>query len=139
MEWNDEAIARIRLLWSEGHSTAEIGRRMGISKNAVVGKAHRLNLPARPSPIRRGTGEKRTATRATIRRVTGPTLPALQSVTRPTPSSINSGAAPLPQSSVYAAPPVHKAPMMLRTVTSNPRPSGRISSCCWPLGDPGTP
>ena len=31
----------------------EIGRRMGISKNAVVGKAHRLNLPARPSPIRR--------------------------------------------------------------------------------------
>ena len=42
MEWNDETIARIRALWSEGYSTAEIGRRMGISKNAVVGKAHRL-------------------------------------------------------------------------------------------------
>ena len=85
MEWNDETIDRIRALWSEGHSTAEIGRRMGISKNAVVGKAHRLNLPARPSPIRRGMGEKRAAPRATIRRVTGPTLPALQSVTRPSP------------------------------------------------------
>ncbi|RYF03549.1 MAG: GcrA cell cycle regulator, partial [Oxalobacteraceae bacterium] len=82
MEWNDEAIARIRALWSEGHSTAEIGRRMGISKNAVVGKAHRLNLPARPSPIRRGSGEKRATTRATIRRVTGPTLPALESLPR---------------------------------------------------------
>ncbi len=37
---------------SEGHSTAEIGRRMNASKNAIVGKAHRLVLPARPSPIR---------------------------------------------------------------------------------------
>ena len=132
MEWNEEAIARIRLLWSEGHSTAEIGRRMGISKNAVVGKAHRLNLPARPSPIRRGTGEKRAATRATIRRVTGPTLPALQSVSRV--------AAPPPQPApVVVSLPVHKAPVMLRTITSGHRPSGRVSSCCWPLGDPGTP
>ncbi|MCQ4161483.1 GcrA family cell cycle regulator, partial [Roseomonas sp. GC11] len=53
MEWTAEAIEALRALWAEGHSTAEIGRRMGISKNAVVGKAHRLNLPARPSPIRR--------------------------------------------------------------------------------------
>ena len=45
---------RVRQLWSEGHSTAEIGRRMGVTKNAVVGKAHRLDLPARPSPIRSG-------------------------------------------------------------------------------------
>lgn len=140
MEWNDEAIARIRLLWSEGHSTAEIGRRMGISKNAVVGKAHRLNLPARPSPIRRSTGEKRTPIRATIRRVTGPTLPALQSVPRasvPAPST-PAVASSLPMPAVVAL-PVHKAPVMLRTVASNPRPSGRVSSCCWPLGDPGTP
>jgi GcrA cell cycle regulator len=42
MEWNEEAILRLRTLWGEGHSTAEIGRRMGVSKNAVVGKAHRL-------------------------------------------------------------------------------------------------
>ena len=51
-EWTDDTIRELRQLWSEGHSTAEIGRRMGISKNAVVGKAHRLDLPARPSPIR---------------------------------------------------------------------------------------
>ncbi|MBN8899967.1 MAG: GcrA cell cycle regulator, partial [Rhodospirillales bacterium] len=51
MDWSDETIARLRDLWAEGHSTAEIGRRLGVSKNAVVGKAHRLDLPARPSPV----------------------------------------------------------------------------------------
>lgn len=53
MEWTDESIARLRVLWQEGLSTAEIGRRMQITKNAVVGKAHRLDLAARPSPIRK--------------------------------------------------------------------------------------
>ncbi|MBW6400006.1 hypothetical protein KPL78_19250 [Roseomonas sp. HJA6] len=49
--WSDDAIARLRVLWDEGHSTAEIGRRMNLSKSAVVGKAHRLRLTPRPSPI----------------------------------------------------------------------------------------
>ena len=53
MEWTAKAIDQLRALWAEGHSTAEIGRRMGITKNAIVGKAHRLDLPARPSPIRK--------------------------------------------------------------------------------------
>ncbi len=53
MEWNDETITRLRALWAEGLSSAEIGRRMGISKNAVVGKAGRLDLPPRTSPIRK--------------------------------------------------------------------------------------
>jgi len=54
MDWNDEIVRRLRWLWDEGHSTAEIGRRLGVSKNAVVGKVHRLDLPTRPSPISRG-------------------------------------------------------------------------------------
>jgi GcrA cell cycle regulator len=53
MVWNEDTIRQLRDLWSEGHSTAEIGRRLGVSKNAIVGKAHRLDLDARPSPIRR--------------------------------------------------------------------------------------
>ncbi|MCH4091494.1 GcrA family cell cycle regulator [Acetobacter sp.] len=57
MEWTDETIARLKALWQEGLSTAEIGRQLGITKNAVVGKAHRLGLPARPSPIRRQDGK----------------------------------------------------------------------------------
>lgn len=50
--WSTELVSELGRLWQDGLSTAEIGRRLGISKNAVVGKAHRLNLPARPSPIR---------------------------------------------------------------------------------------
>jgi len=51
MDWTSAQIDYLRQLWGEGHSTAAIGRAMGISKNAVIGKAHRLELPARPSPI----------------------------------------------------------------------------------------
>lgn len=50
-DWTDALIAQLGALWDEGHSTAEIGRRIGVSKNAVVGKAHRLDLPSRPSPL----------------------------------------------------------------------------------------
>ena len=35
-DWNDTTIGQLRALWAEGHSTAEIGRRLGTSKNAVV-------------------------------------------------------------------------------------------------------
>ena len=52
MSWSDGAVACLRQLWAEGHSTAEIGRRLGTSKDAVVNKAHRLGLPRRPSPIK---------------------------------------------------------------------------------------
>ncbi len=53
MDWTTEQIGQLTRLWSEGLSTAEIGKRLGISKNAVVGKAHRLHLNSRPSPIKR--------------------------------------------------------------------------------------
>ncbi|HEX6981099.1 MAG TPA: GcrA family cell cycle regulator [Alphaproteobacteria bacterium] len=53
MDWTSEQINQLTRLWHEGLSTAEIGKRLGISKNAVVGKAHRLRLAARPSPIKR--------------------------------------------------------------------------------------
>jgi GcrA cell cycle regulator len=53
MGWNDEKITRLKKLWSEGLTTGEIGKRLGVSKNAVVGKAHRLGLKGRPSPIKR--------------------------------------------------------------------------------------
>lgn len=73
MDWTDAVILSLRALWDEGLSTAEIGRRLGVTKNAVVGKAHRLVLPARPSPIRRGASAM-----VTPRRATGPTLPSME-------------------------------------------------------------
>jgi GcrA cell cycle regulator len=51
--WTDELKARLAVLWSDGHSASEIARRMGTTKNAVIGKANRMGLARRPSPIRR--------------------------------------------------------------------------------------
>lgn len=51
MEWTEGRMAELRELWAAGHSCAEIARRMGGTKNGIVGKAHRMGLPARPSPI----------------------------------------------------------------------------------------
>ena len=48
--WTSELVNQLSALWQQGLSTAEIGRKLGISKNAVVGKAHRLMLTPRPSP-----------------------------------------------------------------------------------------
>jgi len=129
MDWNEETIARLRQLWQDGHSTAEIGRRMGITKNAVVGKAHRLVLPARPSPIRRGAPEGHMARRSVTRRATGPTLPAMSAP--PVPSAGPSiSDAPRPT----LAP---RAPVQLRALPM-PRAAARTTTCCWPIGDPGT-
>lgn len=52
MIWTADIIAKLRHLRAEGHSTAEIGRRLGISKNAVCGKIGRLKLGGGTSPIR---------------------------------------------------------------------------------------
>jgi len=51
-EWTPERISALIALWNEGLSTSVIGGRLGITKNAVVGKVHRLGLPKRGSPIR---------------------------------------------------------------------------------------
>jgi GcrA cell cycle regulator len=48
--WTPERLATLRAEWATDASTAEIGRRMGISKNAVIGKARRMELPAREAP-----------------------------------------------------------------------------------------
>jgi GcrA cell cycle regulator len=48
-----EADAQLTALWLAGIATAEIGRALGVSKNAAVGRAHRLDLPSRPSPTAR--------------------------------------------------------------------------------------
>ena len=127
MEWTEETIGRLRVLWAEGHSTAEIGRRLGVSKNAVVGKAHRLDLAARPSPIRRD-GLSAPKSRPAPRRSAGPTLPPLPSAQRPSlPAAARLVQAPAAQ----PAPP----PMRVQVIA---RPFARPVACCWPLGEPGT-
>ena len=52
MAWTDDKIKQLKKLWGKGKSTVEIAKELGISKNSVIGKVHRLSLVARPSPIK---------------------------------------------------------------------------------------
>ena len=109
MDWNDDTVARLRALWDEGHSTAEIGRRLGTNKHAVIGKARRLELPGRESPICRALAGP------TAPRQPRPALPS--ALTRP-PPALPPSPPPTPARRRYG-------------------PPGQ--PCCWPLGEPGTP
>lgn len=53
MVWTDEKIKNLKKLWLKGATTAEIAKKLGLSKNSVIGKVHRLNLETRPSPIKK--------------------------------------------------------------------------------------
>ena len=57
MAWTDEMIDKLKHLWKKGITTNDIAKELGLSKNSVVGKVHRLNLDARPSPIKKKEDE----------------------------------------------------------------------------------
>lgn len=50
--WTHERIRLLTQLWDEGIPSAEIGRRMGLTKNAVIGKVHRIALSPRVIPMK---------------------------------------------------------------------------------------
>ena len=53
-KWPQPKDDLLRQLWLRGDTGTQIAQEMGITKNAVVGRVHRLRLPARPSPIKVG-------------------------------------------------------------------------------------
>lgn len=58
MSWTDERIDRLKALWLEGMTASQIADELGgVSRNAVIGKAHRLGLQARPSPVKPNESE----------------------------------------------------------------------------------
>ncbi|AWW75436.1 GcrA cell cycle regulator [Erythrobacter sp. KY5] len=60
MSWTDERIATLKKMWEGGSTASQIAEELGgVSRNAVIGKAHRLGLKSRPSPVK--TNEKKKA------------------------------------------------------------------------------
>jgi len=114
MTWTEERVAELMRLWEAGRSASEIGRLLGVSKNSVVGKAHRMKLKARPSPIKRGSTPH-------VRRV------AVAPVSKP---AAQVAAAPKAVETRVPAP----APRPVRAVA---RANGKGPNCLWPIGDPG--
>ncbi len=109
--WTDTRTERLKALWAEGRSASGIAALLGeVTRNAVIGKVHRLGLPGRkttsrkPAPRRNGSG------RVELR------LPPARFVRPASP--------PMP------APPPPVAALML------PLRQLRDDQCCWPIGDP---
>lgn len=129
--WPPEKKAKLRELWESGASVVQIGAEMGMTKNQIVGKAHRMGLPPRESPIKRADD----GSRINPPRASRPTPPALADLL---------GMAAAPNSAVSALPPPSAPPRYLShpSVAGAPRPRPDPDSrfaCAWPMGEPGTP
>lgn len=140
-DWTAARIARLSTLWNDGLSTTDIGRQLGVSKNAVVGKAHRRGLQPRLNPVRRPQeapaqpGSPRPHSKPTPK--VAPSLPALPSqVNRPRPETAQTPQirpSQLSEKNRVATPqnpPPRTEPPSLRLAT--------VHACCWPIGEPGT-
>jgi GcrA cell cycle regulator len=135
MAWTDERIAKLKHGWESGMTATQIAELLGegVTRNAVIGKAHRLGLESRPSPVK--------ASEAATAGASATSAPAPRPATQPAPSVVATAPAPT------AAPPapVHApAPPAARPVKAKSGKQGRTTLldlnekvCKWPIGHPG--
>jgi GcrA cell cycle regulator len=117
MDWTNERVEELRRLWGQGQTASRIADLLGgVTRNAVIGKAHRLGLRGRPSPIRRD--ENGVAARpAPLPRVSVPAPAAIKAELPP---------ADVPRNTPMPAP-----------AASQPKAAhGGARGCSWPMGDP---
>jgi GcrA cell cycle regulator len=166
MSWTDERIEQLRKMWEGGSTASQIAEELGgVSRNAVIGKAHRLGLQSRPSPVKPGDASENgtvAARPAPVAAATAPrpARPAPAPVVNPEPVAPPTVAAPQqpmvrsigPGGFARALPGEQQAPSTpappRRLVPAKPSPemAGKTSLldltdriCKWPLGHPGEP
>ena len=140
MNWNDERVELLKKLWSEGLSASQIAASLGgVSRNAVIGKVHRLKLSSRgrttAAPARQKKATKATTTATSVSKSTG----RVATQSRSMPASIGATALAVqfdaePVAHQYIR-PVHDNVVVpisrrLRLVELTER------TCKWPNGDP---
>jgi GcrA cell cycle regulator len=135
MSWTEERIERLKAMWTQGSTASQIADELGgVSRNAVIGKVHRLKLSSRgratAAPARQ---KKQQHAAAAVRGAT-------RSAPAPRPVTTSIGATAL--QAQYDAEPV--ARQMLRPAENVVVPISRRlqliqlneRTCKWPNGDP---
>ncbi len=128
MSWTDERVARLAKLWADGLSASQVAAELGgVTRNAVIGKVHRLGLSGRAKPAgKSGGGPKRKAS-STRRKGDGGSIRSPR-VNRRT-GDIAIAVKPAPVEEEVVAPESKKLTLMELTETT----------CRWPNGDPTMP
>lgn len=131
MAWTEDRVEVLKKLWAEGHSASQIAKELGgVTRNAVIGKVHRLGLSGRATPSRPVKRPPRLARPK-------PRIQPDGSVVTPKPQRVVAEA-PLKQNEKVA---------MLAAMPPQPLSDGeaatiltlRDSMCKWPIGDPADP
>ncbi len=151
MAWTDERIAQLKQYWEDGRSASQIAELLGegLSRNAVIGKAHRLGLASRPSPLKTGDGKAEARAPKAEPKAAAP-KPAAP---RPAPPQAPASSAVAAQAEAPARPvqPLVALPDAGGPSTAAarcaPRPKGgRVTLldlndriCKWPIGHPDEP
>jgi GcrA cell cycle regulator len=105
MSWTDERIATLRKMWEGGATASEIATELGgVSRNAVIGKAHRLGLKARPSPVKANEKKKPAPAKKPAAPAPKPVAEPRGPIDSPAPVAAAERAAPRPASAPLAKP-----------------------------------
>jgi GcrA cell cycle regulator len=162
MSWTDERVETLKKMWGEGQSASQIAKELGgVTRNAVIGKVHRLGLSNRAgSGGAKAEAKAKAAPKAEAKPKPTPKPQAAPAAATPTPAAaadVDNLPAP-PRSAARRAiipagqplPPQPSAneisPEALAKVSEIEKKSKKISlmelterTCKWPVGDPATP
>lgn len=121
MSWTDQRIDQLKALWEKGLTASQIAEELGgVSRNAVIGKAHRLGLKSRPSPVKANDTDKKAAPKkaaaAAPVKAAAPAAPARARAAAPVAEPV----APVPADDDAVDAPVQRASAMPRVVSIGP-------------------
>jgi len=106
MSWTDDRIDTLRTMWEKGMTASQIAEALGdVSRNAVIGKAHRLGLQSRPSPVKANDDSaSATPAPAPVKKAAPPVMEAPRPAPTPAPAPATPSAAAAPATPATPAP-----------------------------------